>query len=267
MKNKFLTALICSACCLSTYAKNQDEYRFYLGAEGTYAVSLNANINVSSIPSASGAYFNSSDYNSNKLKQTFGYGLLAGYNLSDIFALELAYNNRPSFKYEKPPVINSTQHTRYFDLQNQTTILNGVIHLAPIFAVLKAFKDCSNIEPFINLGAGFARNTITNSHTVGSNNASSYYRGASYSQMIDKTVYKLAAQAGLGLNYNLNARWQAKAGYRFIYGGKFTSQDYILDNPDYIEGVGTANTGNSIAPWEGTLKANEVYLGLTYLLQ
>lgn len=271
MKNQFLTTLICSVCCLNVYAENQNEHRFYLGAEGTYAMSLSAGIDINYTPSTSGAYFGVGDYN-NKLKQTLGYGLLAGYNLSDIFALELAYNNRPSFKYEKFqafPTVNAFSvgnRTRYFDLQSQTTMLNGVIHLASIFDVLKAFKNSSNIEPFINLGAGFARNTVTNFHTTGSNNAPNDFRGTSYSQMTDKTVYKLAAQAGLGLDYNLNSRWKAKVGYRFIYSGKFESQNYVLDNPDLSSGVGKVSTGNTISPWTGTLKANEVYLGLTYSL-
>lgn len=46
MKNKFLTTLICSACCLNAYAENQNDNRFYLGAEGTYAMFLKADMNV-----------------------------------------------------------------------------------------------------------------------------------------------------------------------------------------------------------------------------
>jgi len=269
MKNKFLTALICSACCLSAYAENQAEHKFYLGAEGTYAMSLDANMNVDTAPnSISGSYWAGNSYNGygSKLQQSLGYGALAGYNLTDIFALELAYNNRPSFKYVNTQIYPGSgndgigNRTRYFDLQSQTTMLNGVIHLAPIFNILKTFKNYSNIEPFINLGAGFARNTVTNFHTIGD---SGRFSGASYSSMTDKTVYKLAAQAGLGLDYSLNSRWKAKVGYRFIYGGKFTSQNYILDDADNVY---SSKTGVAMNPWKGTLKANEVYLGLTYSL-
>ena len=63
MKNKFLATLICSACCLNAYAENQDEHKFYLGAEATYAMSLSASMDVNSTPSVSGAYFNQGDYN------------------------------------------------------------------------------------------------------------------------------------------------------------------------------------------------------------
>ena len=268
MKNNFFTALIFLSCILNTYAENSDEHKFYLGIEATYSASMSANMDVSSVSSVSGAYFDvaANGYDSN-LRQAFGYGILAGYNLSDIFALELAYNNRPLFKYERyqsfPYTPGDTtavgNRTRYFDLQNQTAMLNGVIHLTSIFGV-------SRIEPFISLGVGFAGNTVTNFHTIGSADAPNNFDGTSYSQMTAKTVYKLAAQAGLGLDYSLSSRWKAKVGYRFIYGGNFESQNYVLDDPDYPSGIGLPYTGNSIAPWKGTLKNNEVYLGLTYSL-
>lgn len=280
MKNKFLTALIFLACCLNTHAKNQEEHKFYLGAETTHAMSLFANMNVNNTPQpVSGFTFDRSPSGwDNKLNNTFGYGVLAGYNLSDIFALELTYNNRPSFKYNKfqnaENAFGTVQNrTRYFDLQNQTTMLNGIVHLAPIFDMLKTFKDKSGVSPFINLGVGFAKNTVSNFHTFVNNgtvgNKSS--SGAIVSKMTDKTVYKLAAQAGLGLNYTITTRWAMKIGYRFIYGGKFTTQDYITDDPDALHNSGNANSylpgsGNAAHPWTGTLKANEVYLGLTYSL-
>lgn len=279
MKNKILITLICSTCCLSAYAENQEEHKFYLGAEGTYAMSLNASIDVNNNPhSASGFTFDySPDGWNNKLKQSFGYGLLAGYNLTDIFALELAYNSRPSFKYEKfqhatNPNGSVQDRTRHFNMQNRTILLNGVVHLASMFDILKTFKDKSKLSPFINLGIGLAENKVTNFHTYVNDGtiSSGSSNGAIVTQMADKTVYKFAAQAGLGLNYDITTRWAMKVGYRFIYGGKFETQNYTLDDPDGLHSsIGAQRlpgSGNAAYPWTGTLKANEVYLGLTYSL-
>lgn len=276
MKNKFLTVLICSACCLNAYAENQNDHRFYLGAEGTYAMSLKAKMDVNNTEHPiSGFIFNPSASGwDNNLKQSLGYGILAGYNLTDIFALELAYNNRPSFKYEKfqhSTNANSTvqNRTRYFDLQSNTIMLNGVVHLASVFDALKAFRDSSRLSPFINLGLGFAENKVTNFYTFVNSGTSNIdgqsTKGAIVSKMADKNIYKLAAQAGLGLNYDITTRWAMKAGYRFIYGGKFTTQDYIQDDPDVLHSS-LPGSGNAVYPWTGTLKVNEVYLGLTYSL-
>lgn len=199
---------------------------------------------------------------------------MAGYNLTDIFALELAYNNRPSFKYEKfqnSTNANSTvqNRTRHFDLQNSTIMLNGVVHLASIFDILKTFKDVSKLSPFINLGIGLAENKVTNFYTFVNSGTSmlddSSTKGAIVSKMADKNIYKLAAQAGLGLNYDITTRWAMKASYGFIYGGKFTTHDYIQDDPDVLHSS-LPGSGNTVYPWTGTLKANEVYLGLTYSL-
>jgi len=119
-----------------------------------------------------------------------------------------------------------------------------------------------------------AKNKVTNFHTYvnsGTVNGGASSSGAIVSKMADKTVYKLAAQAGLGLNYDITTRWAIKAGYRFIYGGKFETQNYIQDDPDVLHSNGAGNdrlpgSGNAAFPWKGTLKANEVYLGLTYSL-
>ena len=271
MNHKLLTTLICSACCLNAYAENQQEHKFYLSTEATYAMSLDARMQVDTSPNAaSGDYWGGNSYNgyNNNLQQSLGYGISVGYNLTDIFAVELAYNNRPSFKYEKTQIYPQNgndsigNRQRYFDLQNQTVIFNGVMHLAPMFNLLKTFQECSNIEPFINLGVGFARNTMSNFHTIGANNSSN--SGKVYSTMTEKTIYKPAYQAGLGLDYNLSSNWKTKLGYRFIYGGKFTSQDYIITSS--IGAAAGIGPGLTETPWTGTLKANEVYLSLTYSL-
>ena len=250
---------------LDTHASNN---KFYFGIESSYSLSLSGNLDVNESPnSASGFRW---DHPNNgwdsRLGNTFGYGITIGYNLLDYLSLELAYNNRPSFNYEKSQTVSPNSsigsRNRCFDLQNQTAMLNGVFHLAPAFAALKNFKNKSGIEPVISLGAGVAKNTVSNFYSLGTGNMP----GLIFSKMVNKDTYNFAAQAGMGLNFDLTNNWMIKAGYRFIYGGKFKTQDYITDDPDNINSDDIPGSGNSANPWHATLKANEFYLGLTYNL-
>ncbi|CAL7962514.1 conserved exported hypothetical protein [Gammaproteobacteria bacterium] len=251
-------------CPLGALADN--DHKFYLGIEGGYSLSTLANLSVNESPnSASGFVW---DHPANgwdsRLGNTFEYGIVAGYNCMEALSLELAYNNRPSFYYEKAQIKPSGDignRTRYFDLQNQTLVLNGVVHLASVFNALQSLKTRSRVEPFISLGAGVAKNTVSNFHSLGTDKVP----GLIFSKMVDKITYNFAAQAGLGLNFDLTTNWAMKAGYRFVYGGRFKTQDYITDDPDNLH-PSIPGSGNAANPWSGTLKNNEFYLGLIYTL-
>ncbi|MCL5260262.1 MAG: hypothetical protein M1561_01055 [Gammaproteobacteria bacterium] len=54
-----------------------------------------------------------------------------------------------------------------------------------------------------------------------------------------------------------------KIGYRFLYAGKFKTQDYVTDDPDG-QHTGIPGSGNSANPWSGTLQTNEAYASLSY---
>lgn len=243
------------------------ERKIYFSVESGYGWSLLPGLEVNENPNSISGFVWDHPTNGwdSKLGNTFNYGFAIGYNLSELTSLELVYNRRPSFQYDKAQIVPTSSaignRNRYFDLQNQTIMLNSIIHLASISTALKSFKDNHKIEPFVNLGLGVAENTISNFYSQGTGVAP----GVIFSKMANKTTYNFAAQAGLGLIYQFTTNWSLKAGYRFLYGGNFKTQDYILDDPDNAHPT-IPGSGNTVNSWKGTLKANEVYLGLTYTL-
>jgi len=273
LKQFFFNALIFILFCplgawadLGKQSLASNVHKIYLGIEGGYSLSTLANLSVNEGPNSASGFVWDPPGNGwdSRLGNTFEYGIVLGYNCTEALSLELAYNNRPSFYYEKAQILTSSSignRTRYFDLQNQTVMLNGVVRLASIFNAVQNLKTRSRIEPFISLGAGVAKNTVSNFHSLGTDKRP----GLIFSKMVDKTTYNFAAQAGLGLNFDLTTNWAMKAGYRFIYGGRFKTQDYITDDPDGAH-LNIPGSGNSANPWSGTLKINEFYLGLVYTL-
>lgn len=239
--------------------------RPYLGVEFGYSYSLQANMSVDEAPNTMSKFVWDhplQGWNSN-LGSTAIYGVNFGYNFARPLSLELAYNYRPTYKYEKYQTV-PTSHAigdriRYFDMRNYTVMFNGVVHLAPLVPALESLQERTKIEPIINLGIGLASNTVSNFHGL----CVGKQPGMIFSKMEDKTNYSFAAQAGAGLNINFDSHWGARVGYRFLYGGKFKTQDYVTDDPDNQHPTvpGSGNTANA---WSGTLKANEVYGNLFY---
>jgi opacity protein-like surface antigen len=237
----------------------------YLSFELGYSSSLKGNLSVdeNKNPISSFVWDHPLEGWNSDLNHTAVYGVNFGYNLSRFVALELAYNYRPSFQYEKYQTVPTSSaigaRNRCFDLANHTFMLNSVYHLAAIASGLQSIQERTGIEPFLNLGAGVAKNTVSNFYGVSLDKQP----GLIFSKMVDKTNYDFAAQAGAGLNVIFNPNWALKLGYRFVYAGKFKTQDYVTDDPDHhyptILGAGCAANA-----WSGTLKTNEGYAALSY---
>lgn len=259
----FLIGILCSFAVVAGAAVPVQHP--YLGFELGYSSSLQANVAVNENPNSLSHFVWDhpiEGWNS-RLGNSVIYGAIFGYNLTQLLALELSYNYRPSYQYDKYQTVPTSKaigsRIRYFDLNNQTFILNGVVHLSALTPDLQTFQARTHIEPIINLGLGVARNTVTNFHGL----CVGYQPGMVFSKMEDKTTYDFAAQVGAGVNINLASNWDMRLGYRFLYGGNFKTQDYVTDDPDNQHPL-TPGSGNSANAWSGRLLANEVYVNLFY---
>lgn len=271
MKYQILGAVLAlSVVCVAnaqTDANSQltdtSNHKLYFGIEGGYSSSLSSNLDVNETQSTPthGVWDHPLEGWNTKMGSQLEYGLAVGYNVCDLVSLELLYNNRPSFNYVKGQTVPNSSlgdRTRYFDLANQTLMINGVFHMAAMLDVLQNFKTKTNLEPFVDVGMGLAKNTISNFHTISTT-------GAIYSKMLDKTSYSLAAQVGIGIDYDFTKNWSMKAGYRFVFGGKFNTQDYITDDPGSRH-TSVPGSGTIEYPWSGKLRTNEVYLSVNYTM-
>lgn len=115
-------------------------------------------------------------------------------------------------------------------------MLNGIINLNEVSDQIQYSAGSFKINPFIDAGIGISRNKVSNFHSVASN-------GTEFSKMTDKTVISPSFQIGLGVSTALNELWEIKLGYRYFYGGKFKSQDYITSDPNNSN----PNTPTSVA--------------------
>jgi opacity protein-like surface antigen len=179
-------------------------------------------------------------------------GAVFGYRFSPLLDLSAAYNNRSGFKYRKDQTsIPIAGRTRFFNLENQTLLFNAALHGAGISDSFVFGFAGWVIDPFISGGIGIARNVVTNFHTL-----SSVVPGQVLSIMNDNARHSFAAQLGAGADIYLAKQWGATFGYRFLYGGKFQSNDYIQTDANF--------SAVSVLPWKGQLMANEVYAKLSY---
>ncbi len=229
----------------------------YLNLQLGYSFSLPAQMDVSSSPAIGGGFWDPSPqgYDS-RVGSTAIYGLGFGYYVNPLISLELNYTDRPNYSYSKfqSQTSSTSAKTRDFDLESQDVMLNSVYHLAAI---------ATGLKPFINVGIGAARNTVSNFHSV-----SATTPGYVFSMMNNNTVTSFAAQAGVGLDFDATSRLAFKVGYQFFYGGEFKSNDYVVDDPDNLHPIppNPAPGGTVVPSWTGIILANEVYAGLTYLL-
>jgi len=182
----------------------------------------------------------------------FGIGL--GYNINPWLSTLVSADWRGVYKYkqyqttteQRGPLLLRNKN-RYFDIKNTNLMLSIIANSSGLSHMHIDFNNGSMLAPFIGAGLGVAQNDLNNFHTEATDNP-----GVARSYMDPKTSYSLAAQAMTGLSYLINKNFGVDLGYRFYYGGKFKTNDYIISSQ------------TRTAPWEAKLLANEVFVNLKY---
>lgn len=182
------------------------------------------------------------------------FGIGFGYNISPWLSTLLSTDWRGVYNYKQYQTVTQGgtvnplgNKTRYFDLKNTNLMLSIIANGSGIDHMYIDFNNGSMLTPFIGAGLGAAKNDLTNFHSVEVANP-----GINKSYMNSKTAYSFAAQAMTGLTYVINKNFGVDLGYRFYYGGKFKTNDYVID------------AKSSTAPWEAKLLTNEVFVNLKY---
>lgn len=189
-----------------------------------------------------------------------------GYVFCPLVSSDIEVTYRPSFTYNKfqtavagasnPGVLGAK--TREFDLSD-TSIMGNVFlngEGANLFACL---NRCTILQPFIGGGIGVAYNHLSNFHSV-LEETSSLGPGSSNvaSIMNANTNTAFAWQLMAGAELLNRHKWGIDVGYRYFDGGRFKSNNYLVDVP------GGSTTPVTITPWSGRLTANEVFANLKY---
>jgi hypothetical protein len=269
MQKKILLSSLISGLLLFTqgYADNtinQAGQLYILGGLGA-SLSLNTNMKTDSNfwdPSPQG-------YNATLGTSEFYEGGL-GYNFSSAISVELVNTYRPSFTYRKvqTPVGGDTPgflggKTRYFDLQNNTSVVTVILHGAGLSKSLAwPIGTTSLLQPFAGVGLGISYTTVSNFHSEPFSppaDAPKRDLPSVASIMTPYTSYSLAYQALLGLELN-HKNISLGLGYRYFNGGQFQSNNYIIDP------VSGYNYPTASPPWKGSLAANEIFADLRFAI-
>lgn len=178
------------------------------------------------------------------------------------WSLDLTYSYYNTFHYQKYQTGSSgtegftgAARTRFFDLDHENVLLN--LSYNPQWDCL-SYRFCQvRVSPVVGLGIGVGINHVDNFHTFGYNQRVANGNPTSIGERNTKASF--AWQALAALRFQLACRFDLDIGYRYYQGGWFEGPSQItLNTPDVLGGVTSAE------PWEGKLKANEVYLNLIF---
>ncbi len=232
-----------------------------LGSGGSYSMNTHINAN-----NASSVFWDATPegYNSS-LGKTALYSAAFGYNYSPLISADMEFIYRPSYSYSKfqtstdQGTVNPLGNkTRRFNLESNSLMANAYLHGAGWSDKLKInVHDHFNLEPFIGGGVGVSFNTLSNFHSVLTDNTIA-------STMADHFKTSVAWQLSAGLELLSDNAFSLAAGYRYYNGGRFESNNYLLANR-----ATAANTGlglHPITPWSGILQANEFFITFSYKL-
>ena len=76
------------------------------------------------------------------------------------------------------------------------------------------------------------------------------------------TTRSFAYQFSVGFDVKTSRKLALGVGYRYLNAGHFSSNNYIVDNPDNI----SLTSGVTVPAWTGILRTNEVYVTLKYAI-
>jgi opacity protein-like surface antigen len=203
----------------------------------------------------------------NDVKNSEFYTFALGYHTCSIFSFSVEVDYRPNYCYKKYQTSSATStpgftpaKTRHFNLTSTTYTFNAFLNKEGNYCNW-SFRNCFSIAPFVGGGLGASYNTLYDFHSV-----LPYVSGSPQevrSIMNNKQKTSFAGQFTIGFTTKLNCRLNIDIGYRWFYGGKFETNNYIT-NVD--SSTPTDLPPHIVSPWKGKLRANELYINLNYNL-
>lgn len=204
-----------------------------------------------------------------------------GKQLCRYLNIDLTYTNYVNdFDYQKfqttpPNTIPSTPNftgnarTRFFELDNQSLLVNATFHPGADQFALKL--DRFSIFPFVDVGVGIGFNRVSDFHTIG-------YVQIPNSGPIPPTAFGIGSNTSIGTSDTTKSSfaWQGSVGlsvqpvssylildvgYRYYDGGKFEGPDALVANT-----LGRQGSEGNTTPWEGRLKTDQVFINVRFLV-
>ncbi|MBA2653464.1 MAG: outer membrane beta-barrel protein [Gammaproteobacteria bacterium] len=191
------------------------------------------------------------------------YGAAIGYQINPLLGADFSVIRRPSFEYQKfqtPPSADTPNFlgtkTRYFDFQDTSIMFNLTLYAAGLSDCLTLHVGRSAfIQPFIGAGLGIAYNTVENFHSVLGDDPNAFLAPVS-SIMLEETKSAFAWQLNAGLELVSGQNWHAGVGYRYFDGGRFNSNDFVINEI----------LSQKVSPWQGDFRSNEGFVFLKYAI-
>lgn len=192
------------------------------------------------------------------------YTVALGYHFNPLisFAFEGAW--RPSYKYEKfqtsSGAVTLGNKTRFFRLSNFSYLFDLYLNKSGECFSWQPDLFCMSFKfsPFIGGGVGVSYNNLFDFHSIlATQNTRNENNVASIMQ--ERRRVSVAAQAMAGITTWLNQCISFDLGYRFFYGGRVESNNYVVDVHSPIGPVPF-----QISPWKMKLRANEFFVAINY---
>lgn len=202
------------------------------------------------------------------LDQSEFYTFGLGYHCKSLLSFVLEVDYRPNYRYSKFQTSTATTTVAFIGTKTRKFRLSNLTFTANVFLNKSGncynwdCGSCFNIAPFIGGGIGVAYNTLYDFHSVLPLQAGQTVQEVrSIMNYRQKTAF--AGQVMVGITSKINERMSIDLGYRWFYGGRFESNNYITNaNP----AVPTDVPPHLTPPWKGSLAANELYVCLNYNL-
>jgi opacity protein-like surface antigen len=185
--------------------------------------------------------------NNNDYGKVYEWGMAIGSMLSENNSMEIAYNTRNKYSYDKYSIAIDDVTTAS---NQQLKILGKINNTSLIIFYNYDLLKMSRFALGINTGYGWSINKVTN--------LNEYLADNSLDAIIQSNKKRTNAFSfGVKLNITISNNFQLCAGYRYSNLGKFASGASAI-NP---------NTPELISPIQqitGNLKINEVYLRILF---
>jgi opacity protein-like surface antigen len=259
LKQFFCVTLLLSAFGAQAYSDCDDAPAYYLQAQGGMSYTRCTKISADQSfwdPAAEG-------YDA-KLCKAPVVGIAFGYLVNNWLAVGVSVDHRSIFKYRKFQTTPSTalttpnflgNKTRLFDLDNSSFMVDFTINKLHDGCLYDFDCDYFKIAPYLGFGLGLSKNTIYNFHSVQQDTltADNFTTNIVHSIMSPVSQNKLGWKFQLGLDMSACGCFYVGIGYRFFDGGKFRTNNYIIDS-------GSSFAAPIKTPaWCGKLRAHEVF--------
>lgn len=218
----------------------------YVSGEAGYSSSFNAGF---SVASPGTGYVNPTRDISDSFGHSGVYGVALGYHFIPALRAEVAYNIRPNFEYNQTSADVSTDRQRFFDIQNQTAMINAYINVAELALVEK--NKFGLFSPYVGGGIGSSWNS------TGQLNAVTVSTGLARPDPIagaQKNSFSWQLMAGTLLKVKDNV--SLELGYRYVNIGEIAVSDHYINRVDRPQSISVLSASSATA--------QEVFAGLNY---